>query len=233
MLRYLFMDMNSFFASVEQQENPPLRGHPVGVVPLLTENTCCIAASYEAKAHGVKTGTGVREARQLCPGIRLVVARPKVYVLYHHRIVQTIESCLHVDRICSIDEMYGRLLGRERLPEAAWTLARRVKTVLRERVGEFVRCSIGLAPNPWLAKVAAEQQKPDGLTMMLAQQMPEAIYHLKLTDLPGIARPMEKTPARPRGVSRAETLPTDGSGNGGGLGQQGLGIHLVASTARA
>ena len=71
-LRYLFVDMNSFFASVEQQDRPELRGKPVAVVPVMADSTSCIAASYEAKAFGVKTGTPVWEAKQLCPRIILV-----------------------------------------------------------------------------------------------------------------------------------------------------------------
>ncbi len=68
-LNYLFVDMNAYFASVEQQERPELRGRPVAVAPVQAETTCCIAASYEAKRFGVKTGTMVREARRLCPGL--------------------------------------------------------------------------------------------------------------------------------------------------------------------
>lgn len=189
-LKYLFLDMNSYFASVEQQDVPRLRGKPVGVVPTLVATTCCIAASYEAKAFGVKTGTGVPEACRLCPQIQLVEARPKRYVECHHQIVAAAESCLHIDHVASIDEMYGRLLGDEREPERAAAIAHAVKAAIRNRVGEFVRCSIGLAPNPWLAKVATDLQKPDGLVMILPEQMPEKIAVLKLTDLPGIARGM-------------------------------------------
>ncbi|MCH2063268.1 MAG: hypothetical protein MK194_06035, partial [Roseibacillus sp.] len=69
-LTSLFIDCASFFASVEQHLNPALRGKPVGVAPVMAETSCCIAASYEAKHYGVKTGTGIREARQLCPGIK-------------------------------------------------------------------------------------------------------------------------------------------------------------------
>jgi len=180
--------MNSYFASVEQQDHPSLRGRPVGVVPVLAQSTCCIAASYEAKAQGVRTGTGVRQARSLCPQIRFALARPKRYVQVHHQILDAAESCLHIDQVPSIDEMYGRLLGEERSPQRAAQIAHAVKAAIRESVGEFVRCSIGLAPNPWLAKVATDLQKPDGLVMILPEQMPEIICTLKLTDLPGIAR---------------------------------------------
>ena len=104
-LRALYVDFNSYFASAEQQLDPQLRGRPVGVLPVLAETTCCIAASHEAKRCGVKTGTLVAEARKLCPDIRFVEARPAVYVDLHHRLVEAIESCLHVERVMSIDEV--------------------------------------------------------------------------------------------------------------------------------
>ena len=190
MIRYLFVDMNAFFASVEQQEQPRLRGKPIGVVPVMADNTCCIAASYHAKACGVKTGTGVREAKRLCPRIQLVQARPMLYVEYHHRIVKAVESCLHVDHVCSIDEMYGRLLGGERDPERSERIGRAVKDAIAQRVGEQIHCSVGLAPNAWLAKVASDMQKPDGLTLVKREQLPERLYNLELPDLPGIGRRM-------------------------------------------
>ncbi len=191
MIRYLFADMNSFFASVEQQEQPRLRGRPVAVVPTMTTATCCIAASYEAKAFGITTGTSVSDALVRCHNLQLVEAHPDIYVHYHHRIVNAIESCLHVDHVCSIDEMYGRLLGEECRPENAAALAHRVKQAVRDAAGEHMRCSIGLGPNAWLAKVASDMQKPDGMTMIRAEDLPEALYRLKLRDLPGIGRNME------------------------------------------
>ena len=87
-VQYLFLDMNSYFASVEQQENPSLLGRPVAVVPILTEKTCAIAASYEAKAFGIKTGTMIYEAKKLCPDLIIVPARHDVYVEYHHAIME-------------------------------------------------------------------------------------------------------------------------------------------------
>jgi len=71
-LRALYLDFNSYFASVEQHLRPELRGKPVGVMPVVAETTCCIAASYEAKAFGVRTGTRVKDAREMCPGIEIV-----------------------------------------------------------------------------------------------------------------------------------------------------------------
>lgn len=192
MLRYMYVDMNSYFASVEQQEQADLRGRPVGVVPILANTTCCIAASYEAKAFGVKTGTQVALAKHLCPDIALVQARPKLYVQYHHRIIDAVESCLHVDAVSSIDEMYGRLMGCERQVGPAIRLAERVKQAIRTQVGPYVRCSVGLGPNVWLAKVATDMEKPDGLTAIRPDDLPDTLFALELDDLPGIGRNMHR-----------------------------------------
>ena len=96
MLRTLFVDFNAYFASVEQQINPALRGRPVGVVPVMAESSCCIAASYEAKAFGVKTGSGVAEARHLCPEIVLIVGQHEAYVDFHQRAWDA-GPCTHAD----------------------------------------------------------------------------------------------------------------------------------------
>jgi len=88
MSRCFFLDMNSFFASVEQQDNKELRGRPVMVVPVAVESTSAIAASYEAKALGISTGTSVRTARRIYPAIEIVAARPHRYMEYHRNIVE-------------------------------------------------------------------------------------------------------------------------------------------------
>lgn len=186
----LFVDMNSYFASVEQQLRPELRNQPVGIVATLTDHTCCIAASYEAKAVGIKTGTAVHEAKRLCRHIRIIEARPLLYVRIHHAIIAAVESCLHVDSVLSIDEMACRLLGAERLEENAMAIARQVKKKIKTDVGEYLRCSIGLAPNRFLAKVAADMQKPDGLTVIRPDDIPRKLYTLALDDFPGIGRQM-------------------------------------------
>ena len=189
-IRYLFVDMNAYFASVEQQLQPQLRGKPVGIIPMLTETTCCIAASYEAKARGVKTGTRVSDARKLCPGIRLVQARVPQYVEFHHRIVAAVDSILPVEQVFSIDEMSCKLEGKEQQPDHAWQLGQQVKHAIRQQVGEYIRCSVGLAPNRFLAKVATDLQKPDGQTLLAETDLPERLLPLELTDLPGIGTRM-------------------------------------------
>ncbi|MEM6551642.1 MAG: hypothetical protein AAF750_05900 [Planctomycetota bacterium] len=130
MLRWMFLDLDSYFAGVEQQLEPELRGKPVGVVPVESRGTCCIAASLEAKRCGVKTGTKVVDAERLCPGIALLKARPALYIAVHKRIVAAIETVLPVDKVWSVDEVAIRLWGREREPAVARGLAERVKAAV-------------------------------------------------------------------------------------------------------
>jgi DNA polymerase-4 len=185
-LRYLYIDMNAFFASVEQQMRPELRGQPVAVVPVLAETTCCIAASYEAKSYGIRTGTKVYEARRLCPGLHVVEARPRFYVMIHQRLVRVVESCLPVAAVCSIDELVCRLIGDEQQPDRARHCAERIKAAIRRDLGPYLRCSIGLGPNRLLAKVATDMQKPDGVKVIHSSELPVCLYALRLTDFPGI-----------------------------------------------
>lgn len=186
MLHWLFLDMDNYFASVEQQARPELRGRPVGVLPVMSEGTCCIAASAHAKQHGVKTGTRVYESRKLCPDIMFVEARPAYYVQVHKRIKAAVETVVPIDKVWSIDEVAVKLLGKEREPEQATDIGRRVKQAVAEAVGECLTCSVGLAPTRLLAKVACELGKPDGLKALPLESLPGAIEKLSLTDLPGI-----------------------------------------------
>ena len=191
-LRSLLLDMNSYFASVEQQLRPELRGRPIAVVPVVAETTCCIAASYEAKKFGIKTGTRVRDAKQMCRALQIVEARPKLYIEVHHRILKAVESCIPISTVLSIDEMECRLWDNERTVDDAVRLAKEIKAVIRRDVGEFLRCSVGLAPNRMLAKVAADWQKPDGLTIVLQEELPQRLYELPLRAFPGIGPRMEQ-----------------------------------------
>ncbi|AWM36237.1 DNA polymerase IV [Gemmata obscuriglobus] len=191
-LRYLFIDMNSFFASVEQQHDPDLRGKPIAVIPTRAETTACIAASYEAKAFGVKTGTPVWEARKLCPGIILVSTGHKRYVTMHNRILAAVRSVLPIDSVRSIDEMSCKLTGSDREPARARALAEQVKRAIHDLAGECMTCSIGIGPNVLLAKVAADMQKPNGLTPLTDADLPHALHRLQLNDFPGVGPRMER-----------------------------------------
>ncbi len=188
---WLFLDMNAFFASVEQQERPHLRGKPIAVVPMLADTTCCIAASYEAKAFGVKTGTNVAEAVRLCPNITLIEAKHEPYRKYCSRIQEVVEQCIPITEVLSVDEMVCKLWSNEDRLCDAMRLGEHIKSEIKRQVGECLHCSVGLGPNPFLAKVAAELQKPNGLTVIEEGDLPHKLYQMGLTDFPGISRRME------------------------------------------
>lgn len=189
---WLFLDLNSYFASVEQNENPELRGRPVAVAPVKSESTCAIAASYEAKAYGIRTGTKIYEARKMCPDLIVVEARHDAYVRIHHQIREEIDRHIPIERVCSIDEVACRLMGPQRDVEEAKTIARRIKQGLRENLGACIRCSIGLAPNMFLAKIATDMEKPDGLVVITRADLPDKLLGLELTDLYGVGRGTER-----------------------------------------
>ncbi|MGC1548855.1 MAG: hypothetical protein WA777_10010 [Rhodanobacter sp.] len=192
-LRSLFVDFNSYFASVEQHEDETLRGRPVGVVPVAAETTSLIAASYEAKAFGVGTGTLVHEARKLCPGIEIRVARPERYVVWHYRLLKAIDYAIPIARVGSIDEVACELLGRQRQRDVAEQIAWQVKAeIAKVAPGGAIRCSIGIAPNDFLAKTASDMLKPDGLTVIEQADLPHALHRLELRDLCGIGPSMEQ-----------------------------------------
>src|SRR5512135_2683689 len=191
-LHSLYVDLNSFFASVEQQLRPELRGRPVGVLPVMADTTCCIAASIDAKRFGIKTGTPVWQASKLCKDIVFVQARPSTYVEIHHRIVAAVESCTPVGDVLSIDEMACDLMGSDREEANAVRLGQQIKQAIYDQVGEVLNSSVGIAPNRFLAKTASNMQKPDGLVVIRQDELPQRLHGLKLGALNGIGRAMEQ-----------------------------------------
>jgi len=208
-LRWLYLDLNSYFASVEQQLAPELRGRPVVVAPVMTDSTSAIAASYEAKAFGIKTGTPIWEARARCHDLVVVPARHGEYVRFHHRIVAEVERHVPVTAVCSIDEVACRLLDNENgAPEVAG-LSARIKAGIATNVGEALKCSIGIAPNRLLAKMAADMQKPDGLTVLTPDTLHARLCGLKPGDIPGVGRNMERRLAAAGVIDMARILALD------------------------
>lgn len=187
--RTLFLDMNAFFAMAEQQANPALRGRPVGVTPYTGDTGCIIAASYEAKRRGVKTGTIVWKARQLCPDIILVAPDTAKYRFIHQAITAVLDR-YGPYRALSIDEMVLPLWPNER--QNALEIACAIKNDLRAAIGEYMTCSVGIGPNQFYAKVATDLQKPDGLIEITMESARDVLSRLKLTDLPGINKGMER-----------------------------------------
>jgi DNA polymerase-4 len=209
----MYIDMNSFFASCEQQDNEALRGRPIGVTTHESPHACVIAPSGEAKKFGVKTGMRLSECRQLCPHIIPVSARPYRYRQFHVQIMNVLRSFVDEKEVLarSIDEAVMNLTSYRAVYKDVQALALQIKAGIRESCGEFVKCSIGIAPNAFLAKLGTELQKPDGLVEITPENIDEQLAKLKLTDLPGIASKNErrlilsgiKTPLQMRHTSEA------------------------------
>lgn len=191
-LRWLFIDLNAFFASAEQQMNPEWRGKPVIVRPAPSEYSGAIAASYESRPFGIRTGTRVADARKLCPDLIVAEARPDVYVKLHKKIMAEIERHIPIYKIGSIDECSCELMGPQRLEENAVALARRIQQGIKDNVGEGLRSSVGLAPSRFLAKTACGMKKPNGLTILRLHELPAPLLHLPVGDFPGIGSRMQK-----------------------------------------
>lgn len=202
-INWLFLDLNSYFASIEQQENPSLRGQPVAVVPMMADGTCAIAASYEAKKYGIRTGTKIYEAKKLCPNLKLVLARHDKYVEYHHRIIEEVALHTPINKVWSIDELSSRLPPNKRNREAATALATRIREGIWKNIGDAINCSIGFAPNGYLAKVATNMMKPNGLVFLEKDSLPGPLFDLNLRAFPGIGHNMEIN-LRERGITTTE-----------------------------
>ena len=191
MLNWLYLDLNSYFASVEQQLQPKLRNKPIAIVPTMTNATCAIAASYEAKSYGIKTGTMIYEAKRLCPKLICIQANHKNYVTYHHKILTEIDKYIPIEIVASIDEVACKLMGKQHQEDQARKLALTIKKGIQKNIGEYIRCSIGIAPNRFLAKTASNLEKPNGLQVLYSEDIPKRIKHFKLSDLTGIGKAME------------------------------------------
>lgn len=201
----LFFDMNSFYASVAQAEEPALMGRPVGVLTTEAPNAACIAASIDAKRAGVGMGTRQDEARQLCPGIVFRAVKHDVCVRYHHAILQAVETVVPIHRVWSIDECSCLLTGPDQELSRAMALGQALQAAVLRLVSPALRCSVGLGPTRLLAKIAAGLEKPGGLHWLLPSVLPERIAHLALDGLPGISGRM-RTRLEAAGIMDVPTL---------------------------
>lgn len=187
--RCIFIDMDSFFATAEQQRNPALRGKPVAVCPFVHDSTCVIAASIEAKKYGVKTGTPIPVARQLCPNLIFMGDDPTWYRQCHVRIMDALRSTSCRVKVKSIDEAVLHVPSYDQ--HRTLEIARQIKVDIRA-VGDYMSCSAGIASNQFLAKLACNLRKPDGLLQIHNDDLESVYSLLSLTDLTGISWRMER-----------------------------------------
>jgi DNA polymerase-4 len=185
----MHIDLNSCFATVEQQARPLLRGHPVAVTNRLTKNACVIAASYEAKALGVKVGMGLIEARLLAPGIVELETDPPKYHYAYKKLVNIMKSYSPKITMKSIDEGIIDFNGTRGIvnTRSLVDIGYEIKQRLKDEVGDWMCCNVGIASNRFLAKTAAGLHKPDGLDVITRRNLRQILSDLELTDLTGIA----------------------------------------------
>jgi DNA polymerase-4 len=179
----MHVDMNAFFASVEQQADPQLRGKPIAVIGR-AKRTVITTSSYEARAFGVKTGMTVWEARQKCPAIIFVVGDNRKYTDTSSRIVRLMQQFTPLVEVFSIDEAFLDVSGCLTLFGSAERIALLLKAQIRHHFG--ITCSIGIAPNKLLAKLASDMQKPDGLTVIGPEDVTRVLERVPAKDLCGV-----------------------------------------------
>jgi DNA polymerase-4 len=180
--------MNAFFASVEQQANPELKGKPIAVIG--RGRTVVTTASYEARAFGVKTGMNTWQARQACPQVVFVVGDNRKYTHTSSEIMKMMGDYTPLVEVFSIDEAWLDVTASLALFGSAENIAGLLKARIKHRFG--LTCSIGIAPNKLLAKLASDMKKPDGLTIIQPEDVPRTLQHLPVGELCGIGRKTEK-----------------------------------------
>jgi DNA polymerase IV len=184
----MHIDLNSAFASAEQQAHPSLRGRPVGVTNRISKNCTLITASYEAKRAGVKVGMGMKQAKVICPDIFVIESDPPKYHHMYQKLATIMQSYSPNIAMKSIDEGVVDFTGTGHNPvDAGLEFKQRVKA----EMGSYMRVNIGIGPNRFLAKQAAGWHKPDGLDVLGCDNLLDFYKESKLTDLTGIARKYE------------------------------------------
>ena len=182
----MHVDLNSAFASIEQQARPMLRGRPVAIVNRRTEHTSIVTASYEAKALGVKVGMLFAEAARLAPGLIGIESEPEKYRFVYKKLSKILNSYSPNVVMKSIDEGvidFHGVVGHRPMEE----IGLEIKQRLRDEVGRAMRCNIGIGPNRFLAKTAAGLHKPDGMDIIDHANLRDVYAALDLMDLTGIA----------------------------------------------
>lgn len=184
----LHIDMNAFFASVEQQTNPDLQGKPIAVIG--RGRTVVTTASYEARAFGVKTGMNTWQAKQACPHIIFVIGDNRRYTHTSSEIMNMMRDYTPLVEVFSIDEAWMDVTHSLTIFGSPENIAYQIKARIKHRFG--ITCSIGIAPNKLLAKLASEMKKPDGLTRILPEEVSRVLERMPAKELCGIGRKMER-----------------------------------------
>ena len=185
----LHIDMNAFFASVEQRVNPALRGKPVAVCGA-NARTVVLTASYEARAHGVKTGMTIPEARALCRDLIVVPGDHARYTDVSRRLLAIYQDYTPLVEAFSVDEAFLDITDSLTLFGSGEAVADALKHRIRREMG--LTASVGIAPNKILAKLGSGLKKPDGMVRIEMQDVPMLLEDLPVADLCGIGPNLER-----------------------------------------
>jgi len=184
----MHLDLNSCFATIEQQANPLLRGRPIAVAAYTSPRGCILAPSVEAKKFGVKTGMRVRDGQLLCPGLQILPPDPDKYRHVHRSLKQLLLGYTDSVTPKSIDEFVLNFEGYPGFKLGLPSVAREIKAKIKNELGDWLTISVGIGPNRFLAKLAAGLHKPDGLDEVNFTNFKKVYQSLSLTDLNGIKR---------------------------------------------
>jgi DNA polymerase-4 len=182
----MHIDMDCYFASVEQQAWPPYRGRPIGVTGKPQETTIVVAASREAKKHGVKTAMPVWEARRVCRSLLLVPGCAERYIETTNRFVGILKRFTPQLEVYSIDEVFMDITQEAARYGGPVPLARRIKQEFRAALGEHITATIGIAPNRAFSKLIAKRNKPDGIGILSSSEIPDLLSKTPVTDICGV-----------------------------------------------
>jgi len=185
----LHLDQNAFFASVEQQAKPELRGKPIAVVGA-AHRTVITTASYEARAFGVRTGMAIWEGKRACPDLIIVRGDNKKYTYTSARVVEMMREYTPLVEPFSIDEAFLDVTHSLKLFGSAENIAYQLKAKIKHSFG--ITCSIGIAPNKLLAKLASDMEKPDGLTVISPDQVKRVLEQMPVGELCGVGKKLQK-----------------------------------------
>lgn len=182
----MHIDLNSCFATVEQQANPLLRGRPIAVAAYTSPGGCILAPSIEAKRLGIKVGMTVRDGKLLCKDLVVLAPDPPKYRAVHLKMRRIFQEYSPNATPKSIDEVVIDFAGTPVFSQGLTKIAQEIKERLRKEIGEWMSCSIGIGTNRFLAKTAASLHKPDGLDVITHKNLEQIYRGLKLLDLCGI-----------------------------------------------
>lgn len=188
----LHLDLNAAFASIEQQHDPDLRGRPLLVCAYANDASTIISPSLEARSLGIRTGMRVFEAKRIEPRAIVIAADPAKYKAVQRKLLEILDRYTPDVLPLSIDEAVFDLSRTPSFKRDLREVALEIKSVMRDELGEVIRCSIGISTNAYLAKIASGLEKPDGLQVIDHQNLVQVMGRLKLTDLTGIAERTER-----------------------------------------